>query len=425
MGFSSLESLALEFAVLGRRFGRLCRVLSSLYQHLSLPLLGFLVDRFRARKLVFAVLTAVLFVTALAPLMPLVVSLPTCFVTQSGSAMNQTSHQSKEYLQSTIKMLGEMSKFPGRSQNTSGGVKMTGEVLFNRSSSPTILPSHGKSHSQIPPTLAGVKMRRNTVVPWLSTLFVFISITKLLVSVLERALLSLLNLATTTHLKENRASFGCYFMWCHMGASLFLFAVGLLASHFKLSICGVIGDGYYITFVWASAAIFLSSFAVPWFKYEYLEHRVISWTEVKCVFSDIHYVFLLILGLFLGGCFAFQFYWEFWFISELSGSPTIMGLAGLIRRPLVGVWFYLSGHLIEKVGDLKTIAVALFLFSVSFLAISFINVPWLVLVVDLLQAGAYAFSYTGLTIHFSKPGSKASSTVILGKIFQSAYTLKG
>ena len=102
-----------------------------------------------------------------------------------------------------------------------------------------------------------------------------------------------------------------------------------------------------------------------------------------------------------------------------------MGLAGLIRRPLVGVWFYLSGHLIEKVGDLKTIAVALFLFSVSFLAISFINVPWPVLVVDLLQAGAYAFSYTGLTIHFSKPGSKASSAVILGKIFQSANTLKG
>ena len=92
-----------------------------------------------------------------------------------------------------------------------------------------------------------------------------------------------------------------------------------------------------------------------------------------------------------------------------------MGVAGLIRRPLVAVWFYLSGYLIEKVGDLKTIAVSLFLFSVSFLALSFTNIPWLVLVVDILQAAGYAFSYTGLTIHFSKPGSKASSAVILGK----------
>ena len=41
-----------------------------------------------------------------------------------------------------------------------------------------------------------------------------------------------------------------------------------------------------------------------------------------------------------------------------------MGVVGLIRRPLVALWFYLSGHLIEKVGDLKTIAVALVLYSI-------------------------------------------------------------
>ena len=80
-----------------------------------------------------------------------------------------------------------------------------------------------------------------------------------------------------------------------------------------------------------------------------------------------------------------------------------MGVAGLIRRPLMAVWFYLTGHLIEKVGDLKTIAVALFLFSVSFLAISFINVPWLVMVVDILQADYVMVSLTLLlTFVFQK-----------------------
>ena len=92
-----------------------------------------------------------------------------------------------------------------------------------------------------------------------------------------------------------------------------------------------------------------------------------------------------------------------------------MGVAGLIRRSLVIVWFYLSGHLIEKVGDLKTAAVSLFLFCILFLATSFIDIPLLVLAVDLLQATAFAFSFTSRTIHFSKPGSKAGSAVILGK----------
>ena len=44
----------------------------------------------------------------------------------------------------------------------------------------------------------------------------------------------------------------------------------------------------------------------------------------------------------------------------------IIVVAGLIRRLLVAVWFYLPGHLIVKVGDLKTTVVSLFLFCVSF-----------------------------------------------------------
>ena len=214
--------------------------------------------------------------------------------------------------------------------------------------------------------------------------------------------------------KEKRASFGSCTMWEHIGVSVSLRRSAGFAFHAQylprcrewLLHCKCLGSsGNHVVFLRRT----IVQVRVPW------RHRVIGWTEVKCVFSDIHYVFLLAVGLFLGSCCAFQINWEFWYISELSGSPTIMGEVCLIRRPLVAVWFYLSGHLIEKVGDLKTTAVALFLFPVSFLAISFISIPWLVLVVDILQAGGYALSYTGLTIHFSKPGSKASSAVILGK----------
>ena len=296
-------------------------------------------------------------------------------------------------------------------------------ISHNGSSHAFLFRRSGELDSWLSPKRVSLKthtttvkeVKQNTLVPWLSTLYIFMVITRALFAVTDHAVLSLVNVATITYLRERRGSYGSYYMWLHIGASVSLFSVGLLAAHFTLNICGVIGHGYYIAFVWAPAAIMLSSFAVPWFKYEYLEHRVMNWNEVKCVFCDTHYVFILIIGLFLGPSTSFQFTWEFWYISELSGSPTIMAVAGLIRRPLVAVWFYLTGYLIERVGDLKTIAVALFLFSVSFLAISFINNPWLVLVVDILQAAGYAFSYTGLNIHLSKPGSKASSAVILGK----------
>ena len=383
-------------------------------QDLFLPLFGFLGDRFRARKLILIVLLLLLYLTTIAPLLPLTVSLPTCFVKPGEPAVNQSSHAvSTEYFHhSNLDIHSNIStNAPSNSvlfrRNEESGSRLVSPKL-------EVLQSYAA-------TVKGVK--RNTFVPWHSTLFVYMVIIRALFTVVNRALLSLQNLATITYLKERRASYGSYFMWSHIGGSVSLFAVGLLASHFTISICGVIGHGYYITFLWASTAIMLSSFAVPWFKYEYLEHRVISWTEVKCVFTDIHYVCMLILALFIGSCTAFQIYWEFWYISEISGGPILMGVVGLIRRPLVALWFYLSGHLIEKVGDLKTIAVALVLYSVSFMTISFINIPWLVLFIDLFQAAGYGFSYTALNVHFSKTGSKSSSAVILGKKSTSMFLL--
>ena len=58
---------------------------------LTLPLFGFFGDRFRARKLILNVLLLVIFITTLVPLLPLVVSLPTCFEKPSESSVNGTS----------------------------------------------------------------------------------------------------------------------------------------------------------------------------------------------------------------------------------------------------------------------------------------------------------------------------------------------
>ena len=58
-----------------------------------------------------------------------------------------------------------------------------------------------------------------------------------------------------------------YLVWTHIGGSVSLFGVGQLASHFTLNICRVIGNGYYIAFVWSPPSIMLSSFALTWFEY--------------------------------------------------------------------------------------------------------------------------------------------------------------
>ena len=118
MAFLSLESLALKWSSFFRGGGLIVfdEYLALYMQQLGLsltqiswtslmgvlqltvPLFGFLGDRFRARKLILTVLLLVIFITTLVPLLPLVVSLPTCFDKPSESSVNGTSIIEARYL---------------------------------------------------------------------------------------------------------------------------------------------------------------------------------------------------------------------------------------------------------------------------------------------------------------------------------------
>ena len=158
----------------------------------------------------FKVLTAVLFLITLSPLLPLVVSLPTCFVNQTETSINQANHLSKEYLQSAVNTRRNMS--------------------FHRSTNPFLHPSNENSDSRFPPTFAVDEIftpveeaKQNTNVPGLSTLFLFLLITRAFSTFIVRIIISLQHLATITYLKEMRAWSGYYFMWEHIGDSVSLF----------------------------------------------------------------------------------------------------------------------------------------------------------------------------------------------------------
>ena len=64
----------------------------------TLSMLGFLGDRCRARKLIFTVSTAVVFLTTLAPLLPLVVSFPTCFANESDARETNINQVNNHYI---------------------------------------------------------------------------------------------------------------------------------------------------------------------------------------------------------------------------------------------------------------------------------------------------------------------------------------
>jgi hypothetical protein len=218
-----------------------------------------------------------------------------------------------------------------------------------------------------------------------------------------------------TFIQGGNESYGVYRMWSYIAGALSLPSVAVLAWYIRINMCGVTKYGYFIAFIWGGIMFLISMVSLPWFKFEYNEGKTFTWSGVKSDIFNAHYIFMFVVLFYAGLCLAFQSYWEFWYLDGLSASPLLIAAAGLVRRPVVAMSVFLSTYLIRKIGELKTICVAMFLYACSYFALSFARIAWLVIVIDTSQAVALALNYCAFTAIFYNAASKENSSMILGK----------
>ncbi|CAB4027664.1 Hypothetical predicted protein, partial [Paramuricea clavata] len=227
----------------------------------------------------------------------------------------------------------------------------------------------------------------------LRALFLILIISRSLTQFFDRIDLSLANLATMTFIQGDKASYGAYNMWAHIASALSTPSVAVLAWYILINMCGVTKYGYFIVFIWGGIMLLLSMLSLPWFQFEYNEKKTFTWSGVKTVVFNAHCIFMFAVQFYAGLCAAFQLHWEFWYLHSLSASPLLIAGAGSVRRTSLATVMFLSTHVIRKIGELKTICVAMFLYSCSFFALSYARIAWLVIVIDMFQAVALALSY--------------------------------
>ena len=230
----------------------------------------------------------------------------------------------------------------------------------------------------------------------------------------KRLRLTLVEVAIMTYLKKEGSKFSHYCMWGDVSSGFVLLLVGLLASRFEVTICDKVLPAYFIMFPVAAVMVGLAVAATPWIEYEYLENRVITWADVRGVILDPHYIVMLLVAFYTGWCYSMQYFWQYWFINYLGGGPHVLAYGGIFRRLCFILWYVVCSRCVQKFGELRCIAVSLLLFSIKDCGLSLVHMPWLTLPIDALQVGAYVLSHVPLVVHFSKPGTKASSAVIMG-----------
>ena len=184
----------------------------------------------------------------------------------------------------------------------------------------------------------------------LSALFLILTLSRSLTMFFDRADLALANLATITYLKDDRSSYGAYYLWTNIGCTFSISFVAVLAWFIKIYICENETAGYFTAFVCGGFMTLLSMVSLPWFKFEYNEKRSFNWSGVKSDVFNAHYIFILAVVFYNGLCLSFQVYWEFWYLDGLSASPLLLAGAVVIRRPLVALSTLASSYLIRKIG---------------------------------------------------------------------------
>ena len=410
--------------------------LSTLLGALDLLILSFLLlgEKFQARKTVLVIVALGVAFCCILPLGSLIVPAlhPKCYPTTSLHSSNASVNLRKASMHSKYandtKASGQTASkygtFPYLTPANNGSLA---PVLRNRSvkfpksiiRQPASIPmrdavqTNGSSHmnySSDPIDPSNIYHPQ----PSLSALFLLLTISRSPLLLFKHTDQALANLATITYLKGENASYGVYFMWSNIGTALSICFVAGFAWFIRISICGIENYGYFIAFIWGFVMTLLSMLSLPWFKYEYAEKKSFNWSGVKSDVFNAHYVFMFFVLFCTGLCVSFQTYWEFWYLDKLSASPLLLGGAVLIRRPLIALSTLASSYLMRKIGDLKTVCVALLLYALSFLALSFARIAWTVLFIDTFQAVANGINYCALTVLFYKASSKENSSIILG-----------
>lgn len=365
-------------------------ILGLFTQIVGIPLLNYLADKYRARKLflflciLISIPCALLFLAAAIPK-------PICEVTMQNQTLGNNTivaswNTTHRYNHSSfvVKRSVDFSSFSDTNETSSSDLKIKPDDK---------LDSHRIGF------------------------FVLFLILRGIFELTKRLTVTLITVAAMTHLKQDESKFGYYACWGELGGGLALFIVGMSLSHIVHSVCSVMVPDYVVIFFFVVGYQFFTLFTLPLMSFEYLNPRMIDYNEVKKVFKTFHYLLILIICCHSGWCSAFQTRWEFWYMEKLGGSSIVMAVGGLLRRPSVAVWFLLSRRIIGYFGELKVIALALFIFSGSFVGLAFIENAWLVILFDNFQAAAYVLAFSSFVVHFSDVGSKESTAFFRGNVY--------
>jgi MFS family permease len=114
------------------------------------------------------------------------------------------------------------------------------------------------------------------------------------------------------------------------------------------------------------------------------------WFRLRLLLKNPKIVLFLLAAWLIGILMSVIENFLFWFIEDLGGGQTIMGLSVLVMSVGEIPAFILSGHVISWIGYRATLCLTFLCYAIRFIAYSFITIPWTVLPIELIHGVTFA-----------------------------------
>ncbi|KIH54808.1 hypothetical protein ANCDUO_15043 [Ancylostoma duodenale] len=143
------------------------------------------------------------------------------------------------------------------------------------------------------------------------------------------------------------------------------------------------------------------------------------WIAVKALANThmlIYMASVTVMGFGAGIVFSFLY----WHLQDLGGSPVLFGILSVVNHASEIVAYFFTFQIINKFGHVKVMYICLGVNVIRFLILSWLDNPWLVLPLQVLQGFALATVWASASSYISliaPPHIKSSAQYILQLLY--------
>ena len=224
------------------------------------------------------------------------------------------------------------------------------------------------------------------------------------------------------YLGENRIHYGKQRLWGSLGHGIASFLVGILMERSRHLTCGEEFIDYTTSFSVFTVFMLITLVISANFEFRYKDVEEAD-NSVFATVLTVHYISFLTAVCYMGMCHGLLHNFLMWFLEDLGGSKTLMGLAICSRNSADLIMFFIVSKLIEIFGQIKIAFIALISYGTIFIAYSTMSNPWFAIGVEFLGGFTFAASWTACTSYLAEAAPQESVTTMQGEKLNSKEIL--